>query len=173
MTCMCNHKDTDHSIRCPKRNRHRATIIKAIDRMEKELDPVLHLLMKEGLKTYLQEGKAKCSHVMLAKAKEVNPPQNSATNISHTELNQKMNQRVKDYFDSDVYEYEFELEYKLHKQTDDARVYERYELLIKEKNRIGWDNILRGKISKQWSKLQGAYKHRKKLQSHLERPTQP
>jgi hypothetical protein len=35
--------------------------------------------------------------------------------------------------------------------------YERYDLLIDEQTVIGWDNLLRGKYSKQWKIQQKAY----------------
>jgi hypothetical protein len=43
--------------------------------------------------------------------------------------------------------------------------HERYELLIEEQLLIGWDNILRGKFSKQWKIQQQAYVTRKKLKN--------
>jgi hypothetical protein len=44
---------------------------------------------------------------------------------------------------------------------------ERYSLLIDEQIVIGWDNILRGKFSKQWRIQQKAYIVRRKLQNPL------
>jgi hypothetical protein len=41
--------------------------------------------------------------------------------------------------------------------------YERYDLLIEEQTIIGWDNLLRGKFSKQWKLNQKAYITRRKL----------
>jgi hypothetical protein len=41
--------------------------------------------------------------------------------------------------------------------------YERYDLLIDEQTVIGWDNLLRGKFSKQWKIQQKAYTTRRKL----------
>ena len=41
--------------------------------------------------------------------------------------------------------------------------YERYDLLIEEQTVIGWDNLLRGKFSKQWKLNQKAYITRRKL----------
>ena len=43
--------------------------------------------------------------------------------------------------------------------------YERYELLIDEQVVIGWDNLLRGKFSKQWKIQQKAYTTRRKLRN--------
>jgi hypothetical protein len=43
--------------------------------------------------------------------------------------------------------------------------YERYETLIEEQTVIGWDNLLRGKFSKQWKIQQKAYKTRRKLRN--------
>jgi hypothetical protein len=40
---------------------------------------------------------------------------------------------------------------------------ERYSLLIDEQLLIGWDNLLRGKFSKQWKTQQRAFKNREKL----------
>jgi hypothetical protein len=41
--------------------------------------------------------------------------------------------------------------------------YGRYDLLIEEQTVIGWDNLLRGKFSKQWKIQQKAYVTRRKL----------
>jgi hypothetical protein len=41
--------------------------------------------------------------------------------------------------------------------------YGRYDLLIDEQTLIGWDNLLRGKFSKQWKIQQKAYVTRRKL----------
>jgi hypothetical protein len=41
--------------------------------------------------------------------------------------------------------------------------YERYDFLIDEQTVIGWDNLLRGKFSKQWKIQQKAYTTRGKL----------
>jgi hypothetical protein len=41
--------------------------------------------------------------------------------------------------------------------------YERYDLLIDEQTVIGWDNLLRGKFSKQWKIQQKSYVTRRKL----------
>jgi hypothetical protein len=41
--------------------------------------------------------------------------------------------------------------------------YKRYDLLIDEQTVIGWDNLIRGKFSKQWKIQQKAYKTRRKL----------
>ena len=43
--------------------------------------------------------------------------------------------------------------------------YERYALLIDEQTVIGWDNLLRGKFSKQWKIQQKAYVTRRKLRN--------
>jgi hypothetical protein len=43
--------------------------------------------------------------------------------------------------------------------------YERYDLLIEEQEEIGWDNLLRGKFTKQWKIQQTAYANRRKLQN--------
>ena len=43
--------------------------------------------------------------------------------------------------------------------------YERYDLLIDEQTVIGWDNLLRGKFSKQWKIQQKAYVTRRKLRN--------
>jgi hypothetical protein len=43
--------------------------------------------------------------------------------------------------------------------------YERYDLLIDEQTVIGWDNLLRGKFSKQWKIQQKAYTTRRKLRN--------
>jgi hypothetical protein len=43
--------------------------------------------------------------------------------------------------------------------------YEIYNLLIDEQTVIGWDNLLRGKISKQWKIQQKAYVTRRKLRN--------
>jgi hypothetical protein len=40
---------------------------------------------------------------------------------------------------------------------------ERYSLLIDEQLVIGWDNLLRGKFSKQWKIQQKSYLNRKRL----------
>ena len=40
---------------------------------------------------------------------------------------------------------------------------ERYQLLIDEQVVIGWDNLLRGKFSKQWKLQQKAYINRRKI----------
>jgi hypothetical protein len=45
--------------------------------------------------------------------------------------------------------------------------YERYDLLIDEQTVIGWDNVLRGKFSKQWKIQQKAYVTRRKLRNPL------
>ena len=39
----------------------------------------------------------------------------------------------------------------------------RYDLLIVEQEVIGWNNLLRGKFSKQWKTQQKAYVNRRKL----------
>jgi hypothetical protein len=46
--------------------------------------------------------------------------------------------------------------------------YERYDLLIDEQTTIGWDNLLRGKFSKQWKIQQRAYVTRRKLHNPFE-----
>jgi hypothetical protein len=43
--------------------------------------------------------------------------------------------------------------------------YERYDLLIDEQTEIGLDNLLRGKLSKQWKIQQKAYTTRQKLRN--------
>jgi hypothetical protein len=43
--------------------------------------------------------------------------------------------------------------------------YENYDLLIDEQTVIGWDNLLRGKFSKQWKIQQKAYTTRRKLRN--------
>jgi hypothetical protein len=43
--------------------------------------------------------------------------------------------------------------------------YERYDLLIDEQTVIGWDNLLRGKFSKQWKIRQKAYTTRRELRN--------
>jgi S-adenosylmethionine:tRNA-ribosyltransferase-isomerase (queuine synthetase) len=43
--------------------------------------------------------------------------------------------------------------------------YERYDLLIDKQTVIGWDNLLRGKFSKQWKIQQKAYVTRRKLRN--------
>jgi hypothetical protein len=43
--------------------------------------------------------------------------------------------------------------------------YEIYDLLIDEQTVIGWDNLLRGKFSKQWKIQQKAYVTRRKLRN--------
>jgi hypothetical protein len=43
--------------------------------------------------------------------------------------------------------------------------YGRYDLLIDEQTVIGWDNLLRGKFSKQWKLQQQAYTIRRKLRN--------
>jgi hypothetical protein len=43
--------------------------------------------------------------------------------------------------------------------------YKRYDLLIDEQKVIGWDNLLRGKFSKQWKIQQKAYTIRQKLRN--------
>jgi hypothetical protein len=43
--------------------------------------------------------------------------------------------------------------------------YGRYDLLIDEQTVIGWDNLLRGKFSKQWKQQQQAYTIRRKLRN--------
>jgi hypothetical protein len=43
--------------------------------------------------------------------------------------------------------------------------YERYEALIEEQTVIGWDNLIRGKFSKQWKIQQKAYTTRRKLRN--------
>jgi hypothetical protein len=45
--------------------------------------------------------------------------------------------------------------------------YKRYDLLIDEQTVIGWDNLLRGKFSKQWKIQQRAYTTRRKLRNSL------
>jgi hypothetical protein len=42
-----------------------------------------------------------------------------------------------------------------------------YELLIDKQTVIGWDNLLRGKFSKQWKIQQKAYVTRRKLRKHF------
>jgi hypothetical protein len=44
---------------------------------------------------------------------------------------------------------------------------ERYDLLIDEQTVIGWDNLLRGKFTKQWKIQQKAYTVRRKLKNPL------
>jgi hypothetical protein len=44
---------------------------------------------------------------------------------------------------------------------------ERYDLLIDEQLLIGWDNLLRGKFTKQWKTQQKAYMTRKRLRDPL------
>jgi hypothetical protein len=39
--------------------------------------------------------------------------------------------------------------------------YERYDLLIEEQEEIGWDNLLRGKFTKQWKIQQTTYTNRR------------
>ena len=39
----------------------------------------------------------------------------------------------------------------------------RYNLLVDEQLLIGWDNLLRGKFTKQWKIQQKAYMHRQSL----------
>jgi hypothetical protein len=43
--------------------------------------------------------------------------------------------------------------------------YKRYDLLIDDQTVIGWDNLLRGKFSKQWKIQQKAYVTRRKLRN--------
>jgi hypothetical protein len=43
--------------------------------------------------------------------------------------------------------------------------YKRHDLLIDEQTVIGWDNLLRGKFSRQWEIQQKAYTTRRKLQN--------
>jgi hypothetical protein len=43
--------------------------------------------------------------------------------------------------------------------------FERYDLLINEQTVIGWDNLLRGKFSKQWKIQQKAHVTRRKLRN--------
>jgi hypothetical protein len=42
--------------------------------------------------------------------------------------------------------------------------YKRYDLILDEQTVIGWDNLLRGKFSKQWKIQQKEYTTRRKLQ---------
>jgi hypothetical protein len=44
---------------------------------------------------------------------------------------------------------------------------DRYNLLIDQQMVIGWDNLLRGKFSKQWKIQQKAYTVRRKLKNLL------
>jgi hypothetical protein len=43
--------------------------------------------------------------------------------------------------------------------------YERYDLLLDEQTVVGWDNLLRGKFSKQWKTQQKEYTNRRKLRN--------
>ena len=49
------------------------------------------------------------------------------------------------------------------RDIDDKPCMERYHLLIDEQLLIGWDNLLRGKFSKQWKICQRAYANRVRL----------
>ena len=47
--------------------------------------------------------------------------------------------------------------------TEYTKVYEEYHLILAEKDSIGWDNLLNGKLSKEWHIYQTFYEEQRKL----------
>ena len=52
-SCWANCKTDDHLLQCPKRKRHQSEIFQAITRLGKEMDQVLHDILRDGLGKYL------------------------------------------------------------------------------------------------------------------------
>ena len=133
-SCGCHLETDDHLFQCPRRPQFLRRIQSIIDEVRDKLDPCLYFLLKHHLTAYIS-GDDPIFTTALALTHE--------RRVSRPHQNRNLNP----YVDSVPHRphlihnpYILETEYP----------YEEYHQLLMEQQHIGWDNFLRGKLSKQW-----------------------
>ena len=136
--CSCGQaiETDDHLFQCKKRQQYQRQILGAVKRAEKGMEPNLHRLLKTGIKNYLD---GKCDTLLHTCRTMMESTPNRAY-----PYNERQTDLIYEGLDDGPY-------------SNKHSKYQEYHLLLAEQEVIGWDNLLRGKFSKEWRRLQREY----------------
>ena len=122
----------DHLFQCPKRPQFKRRILAAITEMQSKLCPDLYYILYIGVANYIEDRSDKTTTIKTEW--ELRNRDSTPTNTTESELatNEKRNRNG----------------------TPTNTNLPNFSILQTEQQEIGWDNLLRGKISKRWKEIQ-------------------